>query len=163
MENFNNISSSVAEMTDFCKDIFMKEKSIVKLVNYAVSCSLIDAEDRVWAANLLLDAIGETAFDTELDWSIDGELDSALEELTDLAAANGILDGESVTQRDLFDTKLMGILTPRPSDVIRRFRANFEVSPQKATDEYYNLSRNTNYISCTIVNFVIGNFRADAI
>ena len=72
----------------------MKEKSIVKLVNYAVSCSLIDAEDRVWAANLLLDAIGETAFDTELDWSIDGELDSALEELTDLAAANGILDGD---------------------------------------------------------------------
>ncbi len=130
----------------------MKEKSIVKLVNYAVSCSLIDAEDRVWAANLLLDAIGETAFDTELDWSIDGELDSALEELTDLAAANGILDGESVTQRDLFDTKLMGILTPRPSDVIRRFRANFEVSPQKATDEYYNLSRNTNYIRVSRVS-----------
>ena len=66
--------------------------------------------------------------------------------LCDIAAEKGLLESNSVVYRDLFDTMLMGLVTPRPSEVIRVFRAYYEVSPKLATDYFYDLCRNSDYI-----------------
>ena len=73
------------------------------------------------------------------------ELEKILRVLLDDAVARGIIDG-GITSRDLFDTKIMGCLTPRPSEVIRTFVENYAVSPRKATDYFYKLSRDCDYI-----------------
>ena len=74
------------------------------------------------------------------------ELAPVLEELLDDAYARGVLTENSVVYRDLFDTELMGRLTPRPAQVISKFQALYREAPQKATDWYYELSQDTNYI-----------------
>ena len=58
---------------------------------------------------------------------------------------NGRIE-DGTTSRDLFDTELMGRLTPRPSQVIRAFRTRYEESPEAATDWYYQFSQDTDYI-----------------
>ena len=67
-------------------------------------------------------------------------------ELLDDAYARGVLAGNSVVYWDLFDTELMGRLTPRPSEVRALFRANYERDPRLATDWFYQFSQDTNYI-----------------
>jgi UDPglucose--hexose-1-phosphate uridylyltransferase len=89
--------------------------------------------------------MGKTAFEGSTEPS-KGTLPELLNALCDEAAASGILEENTVTYRDLFDTELMGILTPRPSQVIREFQTRYAVSPQEATDWYYRFSCDTNYI-----------------
>lgn len=72
-------------------------------------------------------------------------LTEILDSLLNYACANGLCQ-DSVVYRDLFDTKLMGLLTPRPSAVIRRFWDLYAESPKAATDDYYAFSKTTNYI-----------------
>ena len=72
-------------------------------------------------------------------------LEEVLKDLLDWAVENGRMD-EGTTSRDLFDTELMGRLTPRPSQVIREFQARYEESPETATDWYYKFSQDTDYI-----------------
>ena len=67
--------------------------------------------------------------------------------MMDYAYANGIMEENSIVYRDLFDTKIMSMLMPRPSEVVRRFNELYEhVSPEAATDWYYKLSRDSDYI-----------------
>jgi UDPglucose--hexose-1-phosphate uridylyltransferase len=120
------------------------EKSIRRLIDYAVKNALIEECDRAWATNSVLAALNLTSYE-------DGEADEApLEEILgsicDYAAANGLIEENSVVYRDLFDTKIMGILTPRPSEVIARFHQLYQESPEKATDYFYAISRNSDYI-----------------
>ena len=75
----------------------------------------------------------------------DMELEEILKGLLDFACSKNIIP-DSIAYRDLFDTKLMACLTPRPSEVIARFKADYAVSPVTATDNYYKLSRDTDYI-----------------
>ena len=76
-----------------------------------------------------------------------GNLEGILKEMLDYAAEKGMLAADSAVYRDLFDTKIMGLLMPRPSEVIRKFYDLYkEVSPEAATDYYYDLSRNSDYI-----------------
>ncbi len=87
---------------------------------------------------------GETS-QTQADET--GNLEEILKEMLDYAAEKGMLAADSVVYRDLFDTKIMGLLMPRPSEVIKKFYDLYkEVSPEAATDYYYNLSRNSDYI-----------------
>ncbi len=87
---------------------------------------------------------GETS-QTQVDET--GNLEDILKEMLDYAAEKGMLAADSVVYRDLFDTKIMGLLMPRPSEVIKKFYDLYkEVSPEAATDYYYNLSRNSDYI-----------------
>ena len=87
---------------------------------------------------------GETS-QTQADET--GNLEDILKEMLDYAAEKGMLAADSVVYRDLFDTKIMGLLMPRPSEVIKKFYDLYkEVSPEAATDYYYNLSRNSDYI-----------------
>ena len=78
--------------------------------------------------------------------SAEAALEDILNEMLDYAAEDGLMPEDTVTYRDLFDTKIMGMLVPRPSEVIKKFQALYQISPKEATDYFYKLSRDTNYI-----------------
>ncbi len=122
----------------------MIDLSIEKLVNYALQKGLIEECDRVWAENALLSALRLDSF-TRPEETENAELEPILAELITYGVENGLLD-DSITEKDLFDSRLMGLLTPRPSDVIGKFRTLYAEDPKKATDYYYDLSRATDYI-----------------
>ncbi len=121
-------------------------KSIEELISYAISKELIAEEDKAWAINRLLEALSLKAYEPTGEEMGDVDLESVLSDLLDYAAENGLIESNSVAYRDLFDTKLMGLLTPRPSEVVARFNAEYAKSPEAATDYYYDLSRATDYI-----------------
>ena len=119
--------------------------SVENLVNYGVANGLICEEDRVFCANSLCEAlkISEYAPDgTEKET----ELEIILKNLLDYAAEVGVLEQNSVVFRDLLDTKLMGLLMPRPSEVIRKFEELYKKSPESATDYFYKLCCDADYI-----------------
>lgn len=118
-------------------------ESIFGLVDYAVRCELIEEDDRLWALNRLLDVM-------ELDGvepatASGAPLHVLLETLTEDAVARGVCEDNQVA-RDLFDTKLMGVLTPAPREVREQFRELYRESPWQATDWFYKFSQDTNYI-----------------
>ena len=116
-----------------------------QLTDYAIRKKLIEKEDRLYIINSLLSALNLSECPSE---PVNGEppLEEILSDLCDYAAENGLLESNSVVYRDLFDTKLMGILTPRPSEVIRTFSALYAISPETATNYFYDLCRNSDYI-----------------
>ena len=119
------------------------------LIAFALHHELISLEDRVWAANSLIGVLGLNSF--EFEKNLSSELadktspDSILAKILDWAAENNLIENTE-TERDLLDTKLMGVLTPRPSDVIAKFDSLYKLSPVKATDYFYKLGINSNYI-----------------
>ena len=123
----------------------MIDGSIEKLVNYALAQGLIEECDRVWAENALLNALGLDSFTRPERTEDHNDLEPILAELIAYGVEHGLLD-DSITEKDLFDSRLMGLLTPRPSEVIRSFQALYAESPEKATDYYYHLSRASDYI-----------------
>ncbi len=128
----------------------MIDSAVKALVNYALENGLIQKEDRVYATNRILEAL---ELDSVSDCpAMEGDLQTVLAALLDYACDKGIVKENSVVYRDLFDTKLMGLLTPPPSQVIREFYENYACSPQKATDRYYAFSRATDYIRTYRVN-----------
>ncbi|MBP3783181.1 MAG: UDP-glucose--hexose-1-phosphate uridylyltransferase [Butyrivibrio sp.] len=137
----------------------MNFDAVKKLVAYGLRTELIEKEDIIYAVNSLLIILGQDSAEFEIDEieklsegidkaAIDDGtyLEGVLKELDDYAAANGLIENDSVVYRDLFDTKLMGALTERPSAVIKKFNEKYAVSPEAATEYYYNFSRNTDYI-----------------
>ena len=124
--------------------------AIGALTNYAISHGLAEEADRHYLVNALLEKLGVDDYETVGDVPFLG-LDDILDTLVDYAAEQGLLKSESVTGRDLFDTALMGVVTPRPSEVIRTFRSLYGESPEKATDWFYKFSQDTNYIRATRV------------
>ena len=124
----------------------MINEYIEKLIKYALDRELIMPEDKVWAINSIISTLGLDEY-TETGKEY-GEIDieCTLAHLLDFAAEQGLIDGESIVERDLFDTKLMGVLTPRPSEVIAKFFEHYKNSPKEATDYFYVRSRNTDYI-----------------
>ena len=118
-------------------------QAISTLVNYAIHCQLITADDAVFAENRLLEIL---QLDVPVDLPIEStELPDILQVLTDNAVARGIIE-DGVVSRDLFDTKLMGAVTPFPHEVRGRFAALYAGSPEAATDWYYRFCGDTNYI-----------------
>ena len=111
----------------------MIDNAVAQLVRYAEQTGLIAPEDHVWAVNSLLemlrlDSYTEPALsDTPID------LPAVLDALLDDAHARGVLENNSIVYRDLFDTALMGRLTPPPREVAARFRALYDESPSRAT------------------------------
>ena len=124
----------------------MINEAISKLVTYALRCGLVEECETMWAINTILDVLQLDSYtDPQKEWG-DIALHEVLDTLLDDAYARGVLKENSVVYRDLFDTELMGRLTPRPAQVIGEFETLYRESPQKATDWYYQLSQNTNYI-----------------
>lgn len=117
---------------------------IAALAAYGLKTGLITADDRIFAINSILAALGLDDYE-EPENIPDMELEEILKGLLDFACSKNII-ADSIAYRDLFDTKLMACLTPRPSEVIAKFKADYAVSPVTATDNYYKLSRDTDYI-----------------
>ena len=122
----------------------MRDQAIKDLVGYAVRTGLIEESDRTWAANALLEAMRLDSWE-EPQEAQERPLEDILRELLDDAAARGLIH-DDVTSRDLFDTELMGRLTPRPSQVIQDFSRRYQASPKEATDWLYRFSQDTDYI-----------------
>ena len=124
----------------------MIDAAVSKLATYALRTGLIEENEYTWAINTILDTLKLDSYtDPGEEW---GEIQLApvLDELLDDAYARGVLTENSVVYRDLFDTELMGRLTPRPAQVIEKFQALRAENPKKATDWYYKFSQDTNYI-----------------
>ena len=117
------------------------------LVAYGVDKELIEPCDEVWARNNLLDILDLNSIESG-NGSVPTEippLETILGNILDNAVARGLIDG-GITSRDLLDTKLMGVLTPRPSAVIARFWDLYAQNPEAATDCFYRFSGDTDYI-----------------
>lgn len=124
----------------------MLTKNIKKLVKYGINTKLICAEDEIFMINQYLDLFGLDEYD---DPDIEEEkiyLPGILKELTDEALKRQMIESDDIVTRDLFDTKLMGIMVARPSEVIETFNEYYRESPVKATEYFYELSQNSNYI-----------------
>lgn len=117
---------------------------IEALVSHAVSSQLITEEDRTFCINSILDITKTVPAETGAAVP-EAELHEILQSLVEDAVGRGIIDDDTES-RDIFDTKLMAALTPFPHEVRRRFREEYAVSPQAATQWYYSFSKSTNYI-----------------
>ena len=117
---------------------------IKALVEYGVKTGLIGAEDAIYVRNRLLEAFREDDYADEPAEEY-GNLGALLESLCNEAVGRGII-GDGITERDLFDTKLMGELTMRPSEVKKTFEALYAQDPVKATDWFYRFCCDCNYI-----------------
>lgn len=122
----------------------MIDACIAGVLHYAEDTGLIEADDRLWARNRLLEALQLDGCDPDCA-PAELPLADLLRELTEDAVSRGVAQDNSVA-RDLFDTKLMGVLTPAPHEVRAKFRSLYAVSPEQATDWFYAFSQNTNYI-----------------
>ena len=117
---------------------------IAQLVSYAQAKGLVGEEDLIWARNGLLSVLGLDRYDAPEAEGVD-TLENILKDILDWAVETGRIEAGPAS-RDLLDTALMAVLTPRPSWVVRNFEARREFSPESATDWYYRFSQDTDYI-----------------
>ena len=117
---------------------------IAALVQYGIDTGLTPACERIYTTNLLLDQFREDDYE-EPDAIPSLSLEEILEGLLDEACRRELIP-DSITYRDLFDTRLMNCLMPRPSQIQETFREKYAVSPKEATDYFYKLSQDSNYI-----------------
>ena len=116
---------------------------LTALVEYGLKTGLIQDCDRTYIINQLLMTMGLDSYEEEAAPSM--ELEDILAGLLSDAVSRGVIE-DNITAKDLFDTKLMGVLTPLPREVRAKFAALYAENPQKATDWYYTLSQDTDYI-----------------
>ena len=119
---------------------------IADLVEYAVQNELIQPCERVWGRNRLMSLLHVGDYTPDREPNINAELESILVALCDYAVSEGVIEDRGIVGRDLFDTELMGVLTPRPSEVIAKFEELYQKSPREATDYFYHLSCASDYI-----------------
>lgn len=132
----------------------MVQQNMKQLVGYGLVTGLIRKEDIIYTVNCLLDILKLDEFTEEIDeTSFDGmseadfDLEKILKGLLDYAAEHKLMEDDSVVYRDLFDTKIMGQLTARPSEIIAKFRDIYEKQGAvAATEFYYKFSQDTDYI-----------------
>ena len=121
------------------------DSAIKSLVKYGVREGILDALDEKWAVNRLLEIMALDSIEAGAEPCESATLEEILKTLLDDACERGICE-DSIVYRDLFDTKLMGAITPRPSQVINEFEKLYKESPEKATEYYYHISRKSDYI-----------------
>lgn len=120
-------------------------KAVQKLIDYGIKNNIITAYDVYVVRNKLMEALSLTEWQESKCSLSDEDIDSILKPIIDYACENGIIS-DTVGSRDLFDTKLMGILTPMPREVISEFNKNYAISPEYATEMYYDFSKKLNYV-----------------
>ncbi|MBQ9278200.1 MAG: UDP-glucose--hexose-1-phosphate uridylyltransferase [Lachnospiraceae bacterium] len=129
---------------------------IDELLAYGVNAGLVDKEDETYTRNKLLELFEEQEYieegvsDNEAascgTKTNERQLSEILDDMLFVLFEKKIMPEDTITYKDLYDTKIMGLLTPAPSVIRREFAAHLEKSPQEATDYYYDFSRATNYI-----------------
>lgn len=123
----------------------MLSESIAKLVQYGVETGLIPECERNYTTNLLLDVFYEDDYTAPEQEFQNIELEKVLDELLKEAIDRGLIE-DSVVYKDLFDTRLMNCLMPRPAEVQTTFWKKYGENPKAATDYFYKLSQDSNYI-----------------
>ena len=123
----------------------MLNKNIRDLVAYGMKTGLVPACEKNYTSNLLLDLFHEDEYEEPVEEPVCEELELILKELLDEAVKRGIIE-DSIGYRDLFDTKIMNCLMPRPAQVQETFWKKYEEGPQTATDYFYKLSQDSDYI-----------------
>ena len=123
----------------------MINRLIRELVDYGMQTSLIEKADEVYVINRLLECFRLSEYSETEEMPESRALNLILDDMTSYAATEGLIE-DTVTNRDLFDTKIMGLLTPPPSQVRRHFSELLSSSSRDATDWYYDFSKKTNYI-----------------
>ena len=120
------------------------DRLISELVSYGITNELIAEDDKVYVINRLLELFDKKDF----VWSDEKvrSIHMILEDMMKYAIEKGIMEDDTITSKDLFDTKIMGLITPMPSQVREKFKRLYTESPKLATDYYYKLSQDTNYI-----------------
>lgn len=118
---------------------------IYELIQYSVKTGLVADDDVVYTTNRLLEFFGIDEY-TEPASSAPRELHLILDDMLEYAAAHNMLENDTITYRDLFDTAIMGLVTPPPSVVRAKFNEKYSNSPKEATEFYYAFSKATNYI-----------------
>ena len=118
-------------------------KTINQLIEYGLKNHMISKEDESYAVNLLLDLLKIDQFEKEETEEV--SIYQILDKMLDYAVDNKLID-DNTTEKDLFDTRIMNCIMPRPSEVVNTFNQLYEKSPEAATDYYYGLSINSNYI-----------------
>lgn len=124
--------------------IHMLSEHIAALVQYGITSGLLPECEKNYTVNLLLDLFGEEDYQEPAQIQ-EKPLETILKELLDEACRRGIIE-DTITCRDLFDTKIMNCLTPRPSQVQQTFWEKYQSSPEAATDYFYKLSQDSDYI-----------------
>lgn len=117
---------------------------IQELLNYGLQRDLIDSYEEIYSRNLLLDVLNLKEWKKE-EPKTGRDLEVILLDICHWAIENSLIN-DSPSEMELLDTKLMNCITPRPKEVINKFNDDFKTSPEKATANYYEFSKNTNYI-----------------
>lgn len=120
-------------------------EAVAKLVQYGLSTGLVADEDKVYVTNQVLEALNLSEYQEPTEIPAEIELEEVLKQITDYAVDQGMIE-DSVVYRDLFDTKIMGKLVPAPSVVIEKFNCLYQEDPKKATNYFYKLSQDSDYI-----------------
>lgn len=120
--------------------------TINELVNYGIAHKLVDSADKIYTINKLLELLELSDFSQYSEVKDIRPLHEILNDIVEYAIEHNIIEDDTITSRDLFDTKVMGALTPPPSIVRNEFSAKYALSPKEATEYYYEFSQSTNYI-----------------
>ena len=122
-------------------------EKIDELLSYGIITRLIEERDEIYVKNRILALLKLDSYEkTEAKCESVDELEEILDSLTDYAVGNGLIENDSIVYRDMFDTALMDLLTPYPSTIINKFNSLYDISPEEATDYFYTLSCDSNYI-----------------
>ena len=120
-------------------------KYLSEILDYAINKGLIEKEDEIYCANRVLNLIGGDSFEKCEDTPHEN-LEQILDGLLNFAAESGKLENDSLTYRDLLSAEIMDVFTPRPSYVRNQFNEKYKENPKAATDYFYEMSKNNNYI-----------------
>ncbi len=116
-----------------------------ELINYGIKNNLIEKEDEIVVRNQLIDTIGLESWENPEKISETRSIQKILDDIIEYSCKNGIIP-ETNASKDLFDTKIMGIFTPLPSSVRKKFYSEYKNSPKNATEWYYKFSKDVNYV-----------------
>ena len=123
----------------------MLYEDIKKLVEYGIQTGITPECERIYTTNLLLDVMQEDGYEDVETNTTNIILEDVLKNLLNEAVKRGIIE-DSIAYRDLFDTKLMNCLMPRPAQVQQTFQEKYAISPETATEYYYKFSQDSDYI-----------------
>lgn len=119
--------------------------AVQKLIDYALKSKLITKDDVYVIRNQLMEVLQLTDWEENSTVYSGETIDEILVPLVEYACENGIIS-DTANSRDLFDTKLMGILTPMPREVVAEFNKRYAVNPKEATNWYFDFSKKLNYV-----------------
>lgn len=127
------------------------EVAINELINYGITYELIGQSDVDFIVNGLLDLLEIDGFEFK-EMDVSETIDDILAPILDYGVEKGLINHDTVDERDLFDTRVMGLLMPRPSEITANFEQLYQADPKQATDYFYRISKASNYIRTQRVN-----------